>query len=171
MTFTFPHIGNVGANTEDEEAAQSFARGCILREPVTAPSNWRSDYPFTDWLKRQGLIGLAGVDTRALTHQIREAEAPTATLVHRTAGPLDIEAALAAARVEAAVRVQASVRGRQVRARKIGAAAALEETSAQVEASGEVAVILDQARIDAAIKVQAMQRGRLARSQTLRSSW
>ena len=98
VTFTFPHIGNVGANTEDEEAAQSFARGCILREPVTAPSNWRSDYPFTDWLKRQGLIGLAGVDTRALTHHIREAEAPTATLVHRTAGPLDIEAALAAAR-------------------------------------------------------------------------
>ena len=69
------------------------------------------------------------------------------------------------------MRVQASVRGRQVRARKIGAAAALEETSAQVEASGEVAVILDQARIDAATKVQAMQRGRLARSQTLRSSW
>ena len=67
VTFTFPHIGNVGTNEEDVEADRPHALGCIVREDVTAPSNFRNVARFDDWLGENGRIGIAGIDTRALT--------------------------------------------------------------------------------------------------------
>jgi carbamoyl-phosphate synthase small subunit len=69
VTFTFPHIGNVGVNEEDLESHVDGAIGCVVREDVTAPSNFRSAGTFGDWLASKGKIGLAGIDTRALTRQ------------------------------------------------------------------------------------------------------
>src|SRR6187399_1419806 len=60
VTFTFPHIGNVGANDEDLEADNPFALGCVVRDDVTAPSNFRAESEFGDWLVAQGKIGLSG---------------------------------------------------------------------------------------------------------------
>jgi carbamoyl-phosphate synthase small subunit len=80
LTFTFPHIGNVGANHEDLEATTCFARGLVLRAPVTAPANHRAEQPFLRWLDSQGLVGIAGIDTRRLTRRLREAGAQTAAL-------------------------------------------------------------------------------------------
>src|SRR6266550_1535236 len=71
ITFTFPHIGNVGANSDDVEAEEPHALGMIVREDVTAPSNFRSVERLDDWMKRHDRIGLSGIDTRALTRRIR----------------------------------------------------------------------------------------------------
>src|SRR6195952_5776075 len=98
VTFTFPHIGNVGSNTEDLEATNPHALGCIVREDVTAPSNFRSTSHFDQWMKVNGRIGLAGVDTRALTRRIREAGAPNAVIAHSVKGEFDVPALLAQAR-------------------------------------------------------------------------
>ena len=97
VTFTFPHIGNVGANYEDLEADNPHALGCIVREDVTRPSNFRSALGFDAWLKANGRIGLAGVDTRALTRLIREQGAPNAVIAHDAAGAFDVAALLAKA--------------------------------------------------------------------------
>src|SRR5690349_1604592 len=71
ITFTFPHIGNVGTNREDTEtsnlAMRSGVRGCVLRAEVTAPSNYRAAETLDAWLKARGIIAIAGIDTRALT--------------------------------------------------------------------------------------------------------
>ena len=99
ITFTFPHIGNVGANPEDFEATNVAARGCILRADVTEPSNWRSTQHLDKWLVSQGLIAIAGVDTRALTRRNRSQGAPTGTIIHAPDGNLDIDAALKAAQL------------------------------------------------------------------------
>src|SRR5262245_49690115 len=76
VAFTFPHVGNVGANTEDLEtsspAAEASARGAVFRATPTQASNWRANESFNSWLKKRGLIALAGIDTRALTRRIRE---------------------------------------------------------------------------------------------------
>src|SRR5437764_8940746 len=69
ITFTFPHIGNVGANPEDIEAATPAARGCVLARDITQPSNWRTTVDFSEWLRRNELSGIAGVDTRRLTRR------------------------------------------------------------------------------------------------------
>ena len=98
VTFTFPHIGNVGTNPEDIEAATPAARGCVLAREATQPSNWRTALHFSDWLRRNGLPGIAGVDTRHLTRRMREAGAPTAVLVHAPDGAIDLDAAEAEAR-------------------------------------------------------------------------
>ena len=98
ITFTFPHIGNVGTNLEDVEALNPHAVGAIVREDVTAPSNWRSTQGFDAWMKANGRIGLAGVDTRALTRRIREAGAPNAVIAHRKDGAFDVAELLALAR-------------------------------------------------------------------------
>ncbi len=90
ITFTFPHIGNVGANAEDLETATPAARGLVLRSDITAPSNWRAAEPFDAWLKKMDLVGMAGVDTRALTRRIRDGGAPNGALAHRVDGKLDI---------------------------------------------------------------------------------
>jgi carbamoyl-phosphate synthase small subunit len=98
ITFTFPHIGNVGTNPEDIEAATPVARGCVLAREVTQPSNWRTALHFSEWLRRHGLPGIAGVDTRRLTRRVREAGAPNAVLVHAPDGAIDLDAAEAEAR-------------------------------------------------------------------------
>jgi carbamoyl-phosphate synthase small subunit len=99
ITFTFPHIGNVGTNREDIEisnaAMRSGVRGVVLRASVTEPSNWRAVEHFDAWLKARGIIGIAGVDTRALTALIRERGMPNAVIAHEPSGRFD-EAALKA---------------------------------------------------------------------------
>src|SRR5690606_11005109 len=96
ITFTFPHISNVGANDEDVEtvslASTSGARGVILRADITVPSNWRASQDLNAWLRRRGIIGLAGFDTRALTALIREQGMPNAVIVHEPSGRFDLEA-------------------------------------------------------------------------------
>jgi carbamoyl-phosphate synthase small subunit len=98
VTFTFPHIGNVGANHEDEEAANPHALGCIVREDVTRASNWRAETGFDQWMKTNGRVGLSGVDTRALTRRIREVGAPNAVIAHRKDGVFDVDELVALAR-------------------------------------------------------------------------
>ena len=98
VTFTFPHIGNVGVNEEDMESRVEGAVGCVVREDVTAPSNFRSAGGFPDWLAAKGKIGIAGVDTRALTRRIRLAGAPNAVIAHDPAGNFDLPALIARAR-------------------------------------------------------------------------
>src|SRR5215510_10590057 len=82
ITFTFPHIGNVGTNDEDIEtvnlAATPGARGVILHAPITTPSNYRAAIHLDQWLKRRGIIGLSGIDSRALTSLIRSKGMPNA---------------------------------------------------------------------------------------------
>ena len=80
ITFTFPHIGNVGTNEEDLEATTCRARGLVLRAAVTEPSNYRAAQHLGRWLERQGLVGIAGVDTRRLTRHLRTTGAQTAAL-------------------------------------------------------------------------------------------
>jgi carbamoyl-phosphate synthase small subunit len=95
ITFTFPHIGNVGTNAEDGEtsnlAARSGVRGCVVRADVTAPSNYRSAEHLNDWLKARGIIGISGVDTRALAVRIRENGMPNAMIAHSPDGKFDID--------------------------------------------------------------------------------
>jgi carbamoyl-phosphate synthase small subunit len=98
VTFTFPHIGNVGANFEDLEADNPWALGCVVREDVTQPSNFRSRQNFVAWMKANGRIGLSGVDTRALTRRIRTHGAPNGVIAYREDGRFDVEALLARAR-------------------------------------------------------------------------
>ncbi|MFY8049408.1 MAG: glutamine-hydrolyzing carbamoyl-phosphate synthase small subunit [Erythrobacter sp.] len=92
VTFTFPHIGNVGANGEDIESKVEGAVGCVVREDVTEPSNFRSIERFADWMARNGKIGLSGIDTRALTRRIRQSGAPNAVIAHAPDGKFDIPA-------------------------------------------------------------------------------
>ena len=102
VLFTFPHIGNVGANPDDHEestkAAGNAAKGAIFRAPITPPANWRSVDHFDAWLKKKGIIGLSGIDTRALTRRIREEGMPKAALAHAPDGNLDLDALIAAAK-------------------------------------------------------------------------
>ena len=90
ITFTFPHIGNVGTNDEDIEtvnmAATPGARGVILRASITDPSNYRATKHLDTWLKARGIIGLGGIDTRALTALIRTKGMPNAVIVHAKNG-------------------------------------------------------------------------------------
>jgi carbamoyl-phosphate synthase small subunit len=98
VTFTFPHIGNVGANYEDVEADNPFALGCVVREDVTGPSNFRAIQSFAEWMRSNGRIGLSGVDTRALTRKIRLDGAPNGVIAHNAKGEFDVEDLLAKAR-------------------------------------------------------------------------
>ncbi len=92
ITFTFPHIGNVGTNVEDMETLNPHALGCIVREDVTDPSNFRSSQHYDQWLKVNGRIGISGVDTRALTRLIRMKGAPNGVIAHSADGEFDIDA-------------------------------------------------------------------------------
>ncbi len=92
VTFTFPHIGNVGANAEDIESNVEGAVGCVVREEVTRHSNFRATREFVQWMQDQGKIGLSGVDTRALTRRIRLNGAPNAVIAHDAKGKFDIPA-------------------------------------------------------------------------------
>jgi carbamoyl-phosphate synthase small subunit len=95
ITFTFPHIGNVGTNAEDTESAnlamRSGVRGCVLRAEVSAASNWRALEPLDQWLKARGIIALTGVDTRALTAHIREHGMPNGVIAHEPSGRFDLD--------------------------------------------------------------------------------
>ena len=96
ITFTFPHIGNVGTNEEDIEtvnlAATPGARGVVLHSPITEPSNFRSTRHLDQWLRARGVIGLSGIDTRALTALIREKGMPNAVIAHEPTGKFDLAA-------------------------------------------------------------------------------
>ncbi len=96
ITFTFPHIGNVGTNEEDIEtvnmAATPGARGVILRAPITAPSNYRATRHLDQWLRSRGVVGLSGIDTRALTALIRQKGMPNAVIAHAPDGRFDLAA-------------------------------------------------------------------------------
>ena len=102
ITFTFPHIGNVGTNEEDIEtvsmAAASGVRGVVLRTAVTEPSNYRATRHLDQWLKARGIAGISGIDTRALTALIREGGMPNAVIAHNPDGVFDVEALKAKAR-------------------------------------------------------------------------
>jgi carbamoyl-phosphate synthase small subunit len=98
VTFTFPHIGNVGVNEEDLESRVDGAVGCLVREDVTAPSNFRAEGTFDAWMAAKGKIGIAGLDTRALTRRIRLSGAPNAVIAHSPEGEFDIPALLAQAK-------------------------------------------------------------------------
>ena len=95
ITFTFPHIGNVGVNDDDLETSNLQAgagiKGCILRADISSPSNYRATQDFNDWLKAQGIIAICGIDTRALTTLIRENGMPNAVIAHEADGEFDIE--------------------------------------------------------------------------------
>jgi len=92
IAFTFPHIGNVGANDEDVEAGEAHALGCLVREVVTEPSNYRANQAFADWMTKWGRIGIAGVDTRALTRLVRTEGPPNIAMAHRADGKFDLDA-------------------------------------------------------------------------------
>jgi len=92
VAFTFPHIGNVGANEEDVEAGEAHALGAIVREAVTSPSNFRSTQDFPSWMAATGRIGISGVDTRALTRLVRREGPPTVAFAHSAKGEFDLAA-------------------------------------------------------------------------------
>ncbi|TCP44022.1 glutamine-hydrolyzing carbamoyl-phosphate synthase small subunit [Rhodovulum marinum] len=98
VTFTFPHVGNVGVNPEDDETAAPVAAGMVVKWDPTEPSNWRAAEPLTGWLAKQGRIGIGGVDTRRLTRAIRQQGAPHVALAHDPEGKFDIEKLVAKAR-------------------------------------------------------------------------
>ena len=91
ITFTFPHIGNVGTNDQDIECDKPRARGLILRTDITDPSNWRSIEPFNAWLVKNNLIGITGIDTRALTSHIRDKGAPNGVIAYAEDGQFDLD--------------------------------------------------------------------------------
>ncbi|MCA3458350.1 MAG: glutamine-hydrolyzing carbamoyl-phosphate synthase small subunit [Rhodobacter sp.] len=98
VTFTFPHIGNVGVTAEDDEAAGPVAAGLIVKWDPTEPSNWRASGNLVQWLAARGRIGMGGVDTRRLTRAIRQQGAPHVALAHDPEGRFDIAALVARAR-------------------------------------------------------------------------
>jgi len=96
VTFTFPHIGNVGTNDEDSEtvnpAASTGVRGIVMHAPITGPSNFRAAKHLDQWLKARNIIGISGIDTRALTALIRDKGMPNAVIAHAPDGQFDLEA-------------------------------------------------------------------------------
>ena len=98
VTFTFPHIGNVGTTSEDDEAGTIFAEGMVVKWDPTESSNWRSQTQLSDWLRARGKIAIGGIDTRRLTRVIRQQGAPHALLAHAADGIFDTDALLTKAR-------------------------------------------------------------------------
>ena len=98
VTFTFPHIGNTGVNTDDDETADPVAEGMVVKWDPTAPSSWRAEQELTTWLAARGRICIGGIDTRRLTRAIRQQGAPHVALAHDPDGNFDLEALVAAAR-------------------------------------------------------------------------
>jgi carbamoyl-phosphate synthase small subunit len=98
VTFTFPHVGNVGVTDEDDEASQPVAAGMVVKWDPTEPSNWRATGDLGGWMARRGRIGIGGIDTRRLTRAIRQQGAPHVALAHDPEGRFDIDALLKKAR-------------------------------------------------------------------------
>jgi len=90
ITFTFPHIGNVGANPEAISTTTPSARGLVVRTAPTGPANYRAEQSLDSWLKSHGIVGLSGVDTRRLTRHIRDKGAPNGVIAYPSDGRLDI---------------------------------------------------------------------------------
>ncbi|HEY5597971.1 MAG TPA: glutamine-hydrolyzing carbamoyl-phosphate synthase small subunit [Kiloniellales bacterium] len=97
ITFTFPHIGSVGTNPEDDETADPVALGMVVKWDVTEPSNWRAAEHLSAWLARRGRIGVSGIDTRRLTRRIRDLGMPHAALAHAADGVIDTDLLIARA--------------------------------------------------------------------------
>ncbi|CAA6604443.1 carbamoyl phosphate synthetase small subunit, glutamine amidotransferase [Rhodospirillaceae bacterium LM-1] len=97
ITFTFPHIGNVGANAEDIETLNPAARGLVIKADITEPANWRSAQHLDAWLKSHDIPGICGIDTRQLTRRIRDLGAPNGIIVHAPEGKIDAAKYLAEA--------------------------------------------------------------------------
>ncbi|PTW51049.1 glutamine-hydrolyzing carbamoyl-phosphate synthase small subunit [Rhodovulum kholense] len=98
VTFTFPHVGNVGVNDDDDETAEPVAEGMVVKWDPTEPSNWRAAEELKTWLARRGRIGIGGLDTRRLTRAIRQQGAPHVAIAHDPEGRFDIEKLVAKAR-------------------------------------------------------------------------
>jgi carbamoyl-phosphate synthase small subunit len=98
VTFTFPHVGNVGVNAEDDETSDPVAAGLVVKWDPTEPSNWRAAGDLVAWLEKRGRIGVGGIDTRRLTRAIRQQGAPHVALAHDPDGNFDIEALVRRAR-------------------------------------------------------------------------
>ncbi|MCH2164095.1 MAG: glutamine-hydrolyzing carbamoyl-phosphate synthase small subunit [Marinovum sp.] len=98
VTFTFPHIGNVGVNPDDDENATPVAEGMVVKWMPTEPSNWRTTQTLSSWLQTRNRIAIGGIDTRRLTRSVRQLGAPHVALAHRQDGQFDIETMVAAAR-------------------------------------------------------------------------
>ncbi|MBW0156509.1 glutamine-hydrolyzing carbamoyl-phosphate synthase small subunit [Sedimentimonas flavescens] len=98
VTFTFPHVGNVGVNPEDDETTDPVAAGLVVKWDPTEPSNWRASENLVHWLAKRGRIGVGGIDTRRLTRAIRQQGAPHVALTHNPDGEFDIEALVKKAR-------------------------------------------------------------------------
>ena len=95
ITFTFPHIGNVGVNSQDTESEQeSFISGAIFSNPITPPSNWRSEQNLNDWLIKNKIVGLYGIDTRELTSHIRKNGFINGVIINDQKGESDKESFL-----------------------------------------------------------------------------
>jgi carbamoyl-phosphate synthase small subunit len=90
ITFTFPHIGNVGVNPDDIETVTPAARGCVLRLPITNPANWRAAGHLNSWLKSHNLVAVTGIDTRRLTRRIRDRGAPKGAMIHAPGEEIDV---------------------------------------------------------------------------------
>jgi len=107
VLFTFPHIGNVGANADDQEEsapeAARAARGAVFRARPTEPANWRAESALGAWLEKRSIVAVFGVDTRALTRRIREAGMPKAAVIHAPDGRIDPKVLVEAARSWAGV--------------------------------------------------------------------
>jgi len=97
ISFTFPHIGNVGSNSEDIETSNTAARGLVLATDITSPANWRSSQHLNEWLKSRDLVGIAGIDTRRLTRRIRDLGPPNGVVCHQADGKFDLKALMAQA--------------------------------------------------------------------------
>ena len=98
VTFTFPHVGNVGVTPEDDETGEPVAAGMVVKWDPTEPSNWRATGDLVSWLEKKGRIGIGGIDTRRLTRAIRQQGAPHVALAHDPEGRFDLEALVAKAR-------------------------------------------------------------------------
>jgi len=98
VTFTFPHIGNVGTNAQDDETADPVAAGMVVKWDPTEPSSWRATSNLQGWLLATGRIGIGGIDTRRLTRAIRQQGAPHVALAHDPAGKFDLDALVSKAR-------------------------------------------------------------------------
>ena len=102
VAFTFPHIGNVGVNDDDVEQLgqdpKCAAKGAIFRDAPTEPANWRSTGTLDAWMKKRGVVGLSGIDTRALTRRIREHGMPHGVIAYNAEGKFDIDALVSKAK-------------------------------------------------------------------------
>ncbi len=90
INFTFPHIGNVGTNKEDHESNKIWAKGVIFNSEITSPSNYRSILHLDNWLKKNKIVGITGLDTRSLTNFIRDKGAPKGTIAYSKNGKFNI---------------------------------------------------------------------------------